>query len=72
MNISKELTDNLEWLTYRTVYNSIWSGGFSDYSKLDRKCTNMIFDNINWPVKYCVKDAVTNILENEMIEYEYK
>ena len=71
MNIKKELTDNLEWLTYRAVYNSIWSGGFSDY-KFDRKFTNMIFDNTNLPVKYCVKDAAANILENEMIEYEYK
>ena len=67
MNISKELTDNLEWLTYRTVYNSIWSGGFSD-SKLDRKFANMIYDNTNLPVK----DAVTNILENEIWDYEYK
>ena len=67
MNIKKKLTDNLEWLTYRTVYNSIWSDGFSD-SKLDRKFTNMIFDNTNLPVK----DAVTNILENEIWDYEYK
>jgi len=71
MNIKKELSDNLEWLTYRAVYNSIWSGGFSD-CKLDRKFTNMIFDNTNWPVKYCVKDAVANILENKIKGYEYK
>jgi hypothetical protein len=67
MDISKELRDNLQWLTYYVVGNFI---GDYDYT-YSRKLAHKIYDNTNWIVRQCVKDGIGSCTEVKIGEYEY-